>query len=352
MPNLKILDPTRSRQYAGRKGLGIRAFCKSAANRAGWGLGPQLVAIRNIQGPQIVTNAIIGSHSESRAGYVEADAGLRDAGSIEFDANFVPESAHWQNFNDYASFFSGGRRGTGGFMGALFGSSGQEFNRSGMTLEDPHAHLYELYMALPNTLTLIHMDGFPSMMGPIVAAMESIMMSQFSFKISGAPAMMRPLSVVNYSAQIAAGAITLSNTVGTPVTGLPAITNNVVPSIAFGADTLPSGNNLGTYGGLVVSYDAANMAIASGFRYESAEGSYMLRLVYPGEYEIFSDIKKYSGTGAFVFGETDSFSNWPILTLSDVRDLYTDFREAMGTIGGTRKAGWYAILYRCEWLDD
>ena len=98
MPNLKIINPTLSREYAGRKGLGIRAFCKRANANVGWGIGPQLVALRNIQGLQVVTNAIVGSHTEARGGFVESEDGLKDAGSIEFDANFVPEYVSWQKF--------------------------------------------------------------------------------------------------------------------------------------------------------------------------------------------------------------------------------------------------------------
>ena len=157
MGNLQILNPTKSRQYAGRKGLGIRAFCKAVANNAGSGLGPQLVGLRNIQGPQIITNAVIGSHSESRDGFVEAESGLRDAGSIEFDCNFIPEYAAWQQFDDRFSVGSYPTtiRTPKSFMSGIFGLHGQSFNQLGANLEDVNAHHYDFYMAFPNSLTLI-----------------------------------------------------------------------------------------------------------------------------------------------------------------------------------------------------
>ena len=205
MGNLRRLSPTKSREYAGTKGLGIRAFCKSAAKNKNYGLGPQLVALRNIQGLQIVTNAIVGSHTESRDGFVEAESGLRDAGNIEFDCNFVPEYAAWQHFRDQFLLNSDGTLSGNSFMSGLFGVEGNTFNQLGDSLEDVNAHHYDFYIAFPNSLTLIHCYGFPSMLGPITGAMESIIMSQFAFKISGSPALMRPMNAAQFDA-IPAGA--------------------------------------------------------------------------------------------------------------------------------------------------
>lgn len=348
MPNLRILNPTRSRQYSGRKGLGIRAFCKRANLVEGWGLGPQMVALRNIQGPQIVTNAIVGSHTESRAGYVSADDGLRDAGAIEFDANFVPEYASWQRFND--QFALSDPRVATSFMGGLFGVNGQDFNRSGMELEDVHAHQYDFYLALPNTLTLIHSFGFPSMLGPVIFAMESIIMSQFSFKISEAPELMRPIAITHYPDSIDNGAQVASSALGGATgqganQGLP----TEVPTLAFSADTSPA------YGGMQFTYDAVNMALYTDRYYDGSAGHYALRLIYPGEYEIFSNIKEYDGTGGLVFGSLAAGmtrADWPAVAINEYRDHIEDFREVMGRAGTNRKGGWYAILYRCGWLDD
>ena len=348
MPNLKILSPARSRQYAGRKGLGIRAFCKAASQNASWGLGPQLVALRNIQGPQIVTNAIVGSHSESAGGFVEADSGLRDSGSIEFDANFVPEYAGWQDFNDRFSFANGENRVPVSFMGGLFGISGQQFNRKGNELEDPTAHLYELSIAMPNTLTLIHCYGFPSMFGPMIGAMESIIMSQFSFKISGAPSMLRPLLTIRYTSSFAAGAVAASKAAGGPMVTMPGRSTSAgfAPAISFGADTS------GDYGTLSVVFDAVTLTAITRRDYNSANGKYMARLVYPGEYEMFSDLKDFDGTGALTFGGGANSADWPLIDRANYKDNFEEFRKVMGTAGSTRKAGMYVILYRAEWEDE
>lgn len=339
--------------YSGYKGLGIRAFCKAASRDKGWGLGPQLVACRNFQGPQIVTNPIIGSHSESKDGFVEADAGLRDAGSIEFDANFVPEYAQWQNLNDQYIQNENGTLTPTSFMSGLFGVSGQDFNRRGNQLEDPSAHQYDFYLALPNMLTLFHCFGYPSTMGPVIMAMESIVMSQFGFKISGAPSMMRPLATVHYTSDIASGLVASSKVVGTPVvkaqtvgstpTNIPA----VEPLIGFAADTI------NTYGDLTVGFTKQIIGLLSNY-YSSPAGSYLLRLVYPGRYEVFSDIKKYVNKAgeqevALEFGGDD----WPSVKVETAgyNDDILAFRKIMGNYQATRLKDWYLILYRCDWLD-
>ena len=100
MPTLRLITPRQDQNYAGQKGLGTRAFCKRASLTMGWGLGPQLYAVRNFQALNVATNPIVASHMESRNGFVQVKAGLRDSGSVEFDANYVPEYAQWQLFRD------------------------------------------------------------------------------------------------------------------------------------------------------------------------------------------------------------------------------------------------------------
>ena len=239
-----------------------------------------------------------------------------------------------------------------GFMGGLFGTGGHHFNRSGVILEHPNAHQFDFYIAFPNTLTLIHCFGFPSMLGPITGAMESIIMSQFSFKVSGTPSMLRPISVVSFPDSIPSGlqgGAALGGAVAQTrsVADAPPLSRSgVVPTVAFAADAA------NIYGGLSFTHAPVNMLALASFYYPTPAGSYILRLVYPGEYEVWSDITTYSGTGDFVIGSIASQAGWPSIDIGGYVDNFTKFREIMGSPGGARKGGWYAILYRCDWLDE
>ena len=347
MPSLEQMTDTQSKRYSGQKGLGTRAFIALHDSDLGVSLGHQMRGVRNFQALLVVTNPIVASHMESVAGFVETKPGLKDAGSIEFDANYVPTAAGWQRIRD-------GAVSPRQFVSGLFRPEGLNLGLSASSrLPDVHASDYNMYLLLPNSLEGFHVFGYPSGMGPIVAAQESILMSQFSFKVSGRPHDLIPLilsrSTATPSAVVVAGAQTSSGAILTP-SGLSGLT---IPVVEFGSDaTSPSD----FWGGMKITYQKATLTSLltnAGYGASKVAGHYMARCIVANEYEIWSDIVDYDGvSGILTLGTSTSLTassttidaGWP-------EDEYEAFRETLGDLRGTRKS-FEIALYRCDWLDE
>ena len=178
MPSLKELTNSKSKDYAGRKGFGTRIFLKKL-NFDDDGIQipqvipveeSQLFGIRDFRGPNIVTNPVVLTHNQLRGGYVHTVPGLRDAGSLEFEANFFPWAMAWQRDN------------ADGFMNSL--------NTSPI---DDEESMMEVILSLPTKRgNAFYMQGYASMMGPITYPQENVMSSPFGIKISGKPFEMTP----------------------------------------------------------------------------------------------------------------------------------------------------------------
>ena len=178
MPSLKELSNSKSRDYAGRKGFGTRLFIDKLNFDVNGAQVPQVIpkednqlfGIRDFRGPNIVTNPVVLTHNQLRGGFVHTVPGLRDAGSLEFEANFFPWALKWE------------RESSDGFMRSL--------NASPVDDEDT---MLESILSLPSKRgNAFYFQGYASMMGPITYPQENVMSSPFGIKVSGKPFEMTP----------------------------------------------------------------------------------------------------------------------------------------------------------------
>ena len=206
MPSIKELSNSKSKRFAGRKGFGTRLFLKKLnfdddGNQIVQVVpeeDSQLFGIRDFRGPNIVTNPVVLSHNQLPGGFVHTVPGLRDSGSMEFEANFFPWALGWQ------------REGASGFMSSI-----------GESPMDDEESMLEGLLVLPTRRgNCYYFQGYASMMGPITYPQENVISSPFGVKISGKPYEMTPIivnpnndntSIINISTVDFTGAIEAGN---------------------------------------------------------------------------------------------------------------------------------------------
>lgn len=203
MPSLREISTNDSKNYAGRKGFGTRMFLKKLNFNDDGDQIPQVVAdegsqlfgIRDFRGPNIVTNPVVLTHNHLPGGFVHTVPGLRDAGSMEFEANFFPWAVKWQ------------QEGSSGLMNSL--------TRSPV---DDDETIMEGIVVLPSRRgNGFYFQGYASMMGPVTYPQENVISSPFGIKISGKPYVLTPYAYKGYTPSVGSPIDALSDIDFTPV---------------------------------------------------------------------------------------------------------------------------------------
>ena len=164
---------------AGRPGFGAMIYARRLGSdpSSGVKLGTMLGGIRDIRGPNPMTNPIVASHHRLTGGAVQVFPGLRDYGTLDFDCNFYPDQLKWQ-------------QDAGDFIRSLTGSP---------VVQDPvfgdNTPMLDLAMVFPQTSKAIWFaQGFLMSAGPYMTGqMEGVMQTTFSFKISGKAYLVMPV---------------------------------------------------------------------------------------------------------------------------------------------------------------